>query len=155
MQKKSPVTHPSSGSMWCGYQATQLPRPPWQTGLAPCRGMELLEDLEVEVPKWHRTLVCDAAQNSVRTIYKWGLNSFRWRSTLSRWHLKTGQERGITMECWGHSQKSKSKNSRNEETEWAEFGWFQVWEPKQHLNKHTLQKAQGKHSISEWSCPIS
>lgn len=71
----------------CGYQATQLPRSHWQTGLAPCGRRGLLEDLEDEVPGRPRTVVCDAAQSSVRTLINGAWIPLGREALWSRWHL--------------------------------------------------------------------
>lgn len=58
-------------------------------------------------------IVCEAAQSSVRTIYKWGLNSFRWRSTEQKRMAPQNRTERNHNRMLGHSQEPKSKNSRN------------------------------------------
>lgn len=68
-----------------------------------------------EVPHEHRN--CEAAQSSVQTIYKWGLNSFRWGSTEQEHMAPQNRTERNHNRMLGHSQKPKSKNSGNKETQ--------------------------------------
>lgn len=61
--------------------------------------------------------VCEAAQSSVQTIYKWGLNSFRWGSTEQERMAPQNRTERNHNRMLGHSQEPKSKNSGNKETQ--------------------------------------